>query len=121
MPECCDFVATNPAETLQLSESLDGYTIAFYKSLAKDHNIWLSVGGFHEILNKHDKIQNSHVLINNDGILIGVYRKLHLFDVDTPEFKFRESKVVQGGQQIVEPIASPIGRIGLLIVSIANS
>lgn len=117
LPECCDFVGTNPTETLQLSESLDGDTIEFYKSLAKDHSLWLSIGGFHEIVPNCDKIQNTHVLINDDGKLIAAYRKLHLFDVDTPEFKFRESKVVQGGQHIVEPVITPIGRIGLLIVS----
>lgn len=111
-------MGTNPTETLQLSESIDGETIQYYKTLAKNHNLWLSIGGFHETVTNSDKIQNTHVVINNVGELIAAYRKLHLFDVDTPEFKFRESKVVQGGQKIVAPISTPIGNIGLLIVSL---
>lgn len=85
--------------------------------MAKNHNIWISIGGFHETIANSDKIQNTHCVISDAGELIAAYRKLHLFDVDTPEFKFRESKVVEGGQKIVAPIATPIGQIGLLIVS----
>lgn len=44
------------------------------------------------------------------------YQKLHLYDVDTPEFKFRESNVVQGGNAIVAPLSTPIGSLGLMIV-----
>lgn len=117
MPECPDFVGENATETLELSEPLiDGETIEFYKTLAKDHNVWLSIGGFHETVTNSDKIQNTHVIINDVGELIEAYRKLHLFDVDTPEFKFRESKVVQGGDKIIAPISTPIGNLGLLIV-----
>lgn len=64
----------------------------------------------------NDKIYNSHVILNDNGDVIGNYRKLHLFDVDTPEFKFRESKVVEGGSHILAPIRSPIGNVGVMIV-----
>lgn len=54
--------------------------------------------------------------MNDNGDIVGNYRKLHLFDVDTPEFKFRESKIVEGGHNILAPIPSPIGNIGVMIV-----
>lgn len=56
------------------------------------------------------------MVIDNNGELAGVYRKLHLFDVDIPEFRFQESKLVRGGEYIVPPIETPIGRVGLQIV-----
>lgn len=145
LPECCDFVGSNVPETLKLSETIDGDTMSFYRNLSKTNKVWLSIGGFHEkvpktvsliIINPQflilielfllcfsfqndsdsDKIYNSHVIVNDNGDIIGNYRKLHLFDVDTPEFKFRESKIVEGGRAILAPISSPIGNIGVMIV-----
>lgn len=124
LPECCDFVGRDRAETLSLSEPLTGATVAFYKTLAKTHGVWLSVGGFHEVqLGKDcqpisDRIYNTHLIIDDCGELVEKYQKLHLFDVDTPEFKFRESSVVHGGTTIVAPLQTPIGSLGLMIVRI---
>lgn len=66
-----------------------------------------------------DKLHNSHVIINNVGELVAVYRKLHLFDVETPEFRFQESTVINSGDYIVSPLTdTPLqGGLGLLIVS----
>lgn len=121
LPECCDFVGENRKQTLELSESLQhGETIKFYKNLAKEHNMWLSAGGVHEAVfndkgEKTDKIMNAHVVINDAGDVVAVYRKLHMFDVDTPAFRFRESEVVEAGKKIVPPIDTPIGQLGLQI------
>lgn len=48
LPEACDYVGKNKAETKVLSESLNGYLINEYKLLAKQYQVWLSIGGFHE-------------------------------------------------------------------------
>lgn len=60
---------------------------------------------------------NSHIIIDDNGKIITIYRKLHLFDVDTPEFKFRESNIINSGMEIIKPIETPIGLLGLMIVS----
>lgn len=56
------------------------------------------------------------------GDLVAVYRKLHLFDVETPEIRFQESRVVNGGNYLVSPLTqTPLdGGLGLLIVSCLN-
>lgn len=66
-----------------------------------------------------DKLHNSHIIINSKGDLVAVYRKLHLFDVETPEFRFQESRAVNGGDYIVTPLKdTPLeGGLGLQIVS----
>lgn len=68
---------------------------------------------------KTNKLHNSHVIINNTGDLVAVYRKLHLFDVETPEFRFQESRVVNSGDYLVHPLTdTPLdGGLGLLIAS----
>lgn len=118
LPECCDFVGRDRAETLRLSEPLDGPTVQFYRQLAREHGVWLSVGGFHELpADGAERIHNAHLVIDSDGRLVETYRKLHLFDVETPEFRFRESAVVRGGSAIVAPLQTPVGPMGLMIVS----
>jgi deaminated glutathione amidase len=79
-----------------------------------------SFGGIHELAtdcdgNKTGKIYNSHVIINSTGEIAGLYRKMHLFDVETPEMKFRESKYVGPGAGAVHPIETPVGKIGMTI------
>ena len=120
LPECCDFVGEHREQTLELSEPLTGALMQHYQTLAKEHNVWLSLGGIHESVldsyeRKTNKIYNAHVILNNNGELVTVYRKLHLFDVQTPEFTFEESKVVLPGQRLVPPIDTPAGKIGLQI------
>lgn len=103
---------------------MTGETVTAYRNLAKENNIWLSCGGVHESVVNSDfsdgtkKIYNSHIVINNDGDIVEIYRKLHMFDVDTPEFRFKESDVVKPGNEIILPIHSPIGQLGLQIVSL---
>lgn len=121
LPECFDFVARNAAETLKLSEPLDGFVIDTYKKLAIKHKIWLSLGGFHLHNNDEENplIRNAHLLIDDSGQLKGHYNKLHLFDVNVDaKTSFTESKTVKGGSQLVPPIKTPAGMLGMLIVNI---
>lgn len=127
LPECCDYVGGDRTETLALAEPLDGPTVSFYKKIAAEHCVWLSVGGFHELTipsgstERPEKIHNAHLIINSSGELVEKYQKLHLYDVDTPEFKFRESNVVRGGDAIIAPLNTPIGNLGLMIVCVFTS
>lgn len=128
LPECCDYVGTNRDETLALAEPLYGDTVNYYRELARSNNVWLSLGGIHESIrdtsgNVTSKLYNSHVVVDSSGELAAVYRKLHLFDVQTPEFNFRESHSVAGGNTIVAPLTgTPLpGGLGLLIVSVSGA
>ncbi|XP_058467028.1 nitrilase and fragile histidine triad fusion protein NitFhit [Malaya genurostris] len=120
-PECCDYVGSNREETLKMSEPLTGQTVTEYKQLAKDFNLWISFGGVHESIlsdsidGEMKNIYNTHLVVNNLGDIVGQYRKLHMFNVVTPEFKFRESETVRSGNELVSPINTPIGKLGLQI------
>ncbi|XP_072948496.1 nitrilase and fragile histidine triad fusion protein NitFhit isoform X2 [Epargyreus clarus] len=116
-PEACDFICDNIKDTLKSAEPLlTGETVKAYRQLAKDYNVWLSMGGLHE-KNEEDpsKLFNTHVIISNKGEIVQTYRKLHLFDVEIPEKKIRlkESDFCNPGSHIVTPVESPVGNIGL--------
>ena len=62
------------------------------------------------------RILNSHLMINDQGDIVGHYSKIHLFDVDAGSLSLRESDFTQRGSTIVNPIETPAGRIALGIV-----
>ena len=79
-----------------------------------------SFGGIHELVtdsagNETGKVFNSHIIIDSNGKIVGHYRKMHLFDVETPEKKFEESKYVVPGVGAVYPVETPVGKVGMTI------
>ncbi|XP_026208276.1 deaminated glutathione amidase [Anabas testudineus] len=118
LPEGFDYIGSSREETLSLSESLAGDTVSRYTQLARKLEVWLSLGGFHE--RGHDwetdrRIYNSHIIINDKGDIVSVYRKSHLFDVELPErgVSLKESAFTIPGPSLVTPVQTPIGKVGL--------
>lgn len=112
LPENFNYIKTNDSSKMEF-ESLKGSTIQKYKELAKKHKIWLSLGGYQEKIENSKKVYNSHLIIDNEGEIRSIYRKLHLFDIDVDENnRMRESSTVEYGKEIIDPIDSPIGKIG---------
>lgn len=50
LPEASDYIAANKNEAKAFAEPLNGTLINEYKILAKSNKVWLSVGGFHELV-----------------------------------------------------------------------
>ncbi|XP_019899154.2 deaminated glutathione amidase isoform X2 [Esox lucius] len=118
LPEGFDYIGSSREETLDLSEDLTGQTISRYAQLAKKLGVWLSLGGFHE--RGHDwvmdrRIYNSHIIINEKGDIVTVYRKSHLFDVELPArgVSLKESGFTIPGPSLIPPVHTPIGKVGL--------
>ncbi|XP_022645976.1 nitrilase and fragile histidine triad fusion protein NitFhit-like isoform X2 [Varroa destructor] len=119
-PECTDFVGENRDQAFELAEPLNGPLMKSYCKLAFDNNIWISLGSFHvrpERLAEEDlkKISNTHIVIDSEGKVAATYDKVHLFDVDIPTFRIKESQFTVRGGQITAPVETPIGRVGLAI------
>ena len=110
LPECFDFIGESAKETSELAETVDkpDGLVDFYKKLAKELKMSLSLGGFHQNCKEENsnKIGNTHIFINNQGQIEATYNKTHLFDVEIPErgIRLKESDYVNPGQAIVEPV-----------------
>lgn len=65
-----------------------------YTQLARDHDVWLSLGGFQERCEGNERIYNTHVVVDNMGCIQATYRKIHLYDV--PMVGLVESKQARG-------------------------
>lgn len=47
LPEASDYITSEPKEMLSMAETLYGPIVNKYKEIAKENNIWISIG-FHE-------------------------------------------------------------------------
>lgn len=57
------------------------------------------------------RVHDTAVLINNNGTIASVYRKLHLYDA----LGFKESSKLIRGNIIEKPVATVVGKVGLMI------
>ncbi|XP_064632288.1 nitrilase and fragile histidine triad fusion protein NitFhit-like [Lineus longissimus] len=116
LPECFDFVSESRPQALEFSETLSGPLITSYQELAKKHDIWLSLGGFHEKGPEDEpcRLFNTHLVINNEGNISATYNKTHLFDLHIKgTIRLSESDFTVPGSQVAPPVATPVGKVGL--------
>jgi predicted amidohydrolase len=120
LPENFSFLGTSYLESLAIAQPLSGARMDQFRGLARDNNIWLSLGGFQEKVepadeNAQPRLHNTHVIVDNSGSIRAVYRKLHLFDVDIVNGpKLLESSFTSPGSRVVL-CESPVGKLGLSI------
>ncbi|XP_072703121.1 deaminated glutathione amidase isoform X1 [Ciconia boyciana] len=119
LPEGFDYIGSDAAQTLSLAEGLDGDLMGRYAELARDCGVWLSLGGFHERGRDWpttQRIYNCHVLLDPAGRLVAAYRKTHLCDVELEgRVTMKESSFTNPGTEIVAPVSTPAGKLGLSV------
>ena len=118
LPEAFDIIGSNRQETTAAGEPLDGPTINHFQRVARGSKVWLSLGGFHEksLNEKESRLYNTHVILDDQGRIQGKYSKTHLFDIDIEGgARLKESNYTIPGNQIVPPVQTPIGNVGMAI------
>jgi len=77
-----------------------GETYAFLRDLARQHDIVVHGGSFIE--KDGEDYFNTTVVFGRDGAELARYRKIHLFDVTTPDGReYKESAVFSRGKDVV--------------------
>ena len=86
------------------------------QALAKELGAELLLGGFHEAIPADpERCFNTSVYLNRDGQITGMYRKIHLFDVDIKDGpSLRESKQTAPGDRAVT-CPTAFGTLGLTV------
>jgi predicted amidohydrolase len=94
--------ALAPGEVLtELAEPLDGPLVATVRGWARDLGITIVAGSIGERLREGERIANTSLLIDPDGEIAAVYRKIHMFDVEVGGVVYRESEHEQPGEELV--------------------
>jgi nitrilase len=101
------------AEPLPAPGGTGGEAYEFLRSLAVQHGIYVHGGSIGEL--EGEKIFNTTLVFNPAGEEIGRYRKIHLFDITTPDGQgYRESATYGAGDDIVTVNAGGV-TVGLAI------
>jgi nitrilase len=103
LPEQFDWAGGVKGDKARNAETLPGgpaYSMA--QELAAKHRIFLHAGSFMERIEGDDRIHNTSVVFDREGEEIARYRKIHLFDVTTPDgASYKESATVKAGDLVV--------------------
>jgi predicted amidohydrolase len=113
LPETWNLMAGTPAE-LAGAEDLDGPSVRLARSWAQELQLTVVAGSIGERIPGADRVYNTSITIGADGRIVGVYRKLHLFDVDVAGRRYRESDSAAPGTDICVVDAGPL-RLGMSV------
>jgi predicted amidohydrolase len=91
-----------PPEVLrERAQSIDGPALTAAAGWARTLGIHLLAGSVAEMVPGRDRLSNTSVLFGPDGMTKGVYRKIHMFDVDVEGVSYRESEAEDPGEEVV--------------------
>ena len=100
--------------SVEAAEQLEGPRVSRIRGWAKRAGRWLLAGSVPIRSRDPNRIYNTSLLIDSDGELRGVYRKIHLFDVAVGNRQFLESDRVKAGDEIVV-VPTPWGNLGMTV------
>ena len=103
LPEQFDWAGGGKGDKARNAENLPGgpaYSMA--QELAARHRVFIHAGSLMERIGGEERIHNTTVVFDRKGDEIARYRKIHLFDVTTPDgATYRESATVKAGEAVV--------------------
>ncbi|KAF3089124.1 Carbon-nitrogen hydrolase [Orbilia oligospora] len=116
LPEASDYIPISASESLKLVRPIETseFVLGLQES-AKQHKLPICVG-IHEPVAGGEKVKNTCIYIDEDGVVRQRYQKLHMFDVELVSgVVLTESRSVEPGKSITPPFDTPIGKLGMLI------
>ena len=103
LPECFDFLGGHRADKLAAAEVLGhGPAYTAMRALAARHKVFIHAGSMLEKADGEERIHNTTVVFDRTGGEVARYRKIHMFDIVTPDgVSYRESASFKPGEAVV--------------------
>jgi predicted amidohydrolase len=102
LPEVFDFMGGSRRDKFEAAEEIPGgpaYSLC--KELAAKHRVFIHAGSILEKGGGDGRIHNTTIVFDRDGKEIARYRKIHMFDITTPDgVSYRESNAFAPGDAI---------------------
>ena len=115
LPENFAWMGPEPERAANAETSLEGGTLARLAELARSLKISVLAGSVLEAGAPGGRLYNTSTLFGPEGQRLGLYRKIHLFDVEGGDGQtYRESAAVAPGTEVVVADA-PFGKVGLSV------
>ena len=97
-------------ELSKIAEGIDGEFTSTLKDATKANGISV-VATIYERSKVQNRVYDTALLIDSNGNLSAVYRKLHLYDA----LGFKESDKLVAGNDLIKPVKTIAGNIGMMI------
>jgi predicted amidohydrolase len=115
LPEFFAIMGMTEQDKLAVSEKPGtGPIQAFLSETARQYKVWLVGGSIPLAASVPDKVLNSCLVFDDQGVQVARYDKIHLFNLSMGNESYDEAKTIEPGNQVVV-LDSPFGRIGLAI------
>ena len=103
LPETFDWAGGTTEQRMAAAEPVPGGpAYAMCQEMARKHRVFVHAGSINEKVPGEDKVYNTTIVFNREGVEIARYRKIHLFDVTTPDgLEYKESAHVKPGDAVV--------------------
>jgi nitrilase len=115
LPENFAFMSEDDADKKNVAQPEgDSEMLAFLSGQARAHDMAI-IGGTVVLLSEEPPgMRNACPVFGPGGDLLGMYDKIHLFEIDLPEESYREADMIVPGES-VEPVDVAGWRVGLSI------
>lgn len=103
LPEHFDWHGGTRADKLREAETFpDGPASSMCRELARKHRVFIHAGSIMEKIPGEERIHNATVVFNREGETVAHYRKIHMFDIVTPDgVAYNESASIKPGHDVV--------------------
>ena len=103
LPEVWDFIGGSRRDKLAAAEELPGGPAwSLMSELAAQYRVFIHAGSILEKVPGEDRMHNTTVVFDRAGQEIARYRKIHMFDITTPDgVNYRESASFAAGDAVV--------------------
>jgi nitrilase len=103
LPECFDYLGGTRDGKRAAAEALPGGpAYSLLQQLARTHRVFIHAGSILERIEDEDRLHNTTLVFNRDGEEVARYRKIHMFDITTPDgTEYKESASFKRGDAVV--------------------
>jgi nitrilase len=103
LPEVFSFMGGTRADKVAAAEAFpDGAAYRLMQNLARRHGVFIHAGSMLEAIPGEERLGNTTIAFNRAGEEVARYRKIHMFDVTTPDGQdYRESATMKPGEEVV--------------------
>jgi predicted amidohydrolase len=103
LPEVFDFMGGSAEQKRAAAEVIpDGPAYRMLQTLARQHRIFIHAGSILERIVGEERLGNTTLVFDRQGAEIARYRKIHMFDITTPDGQeYRESAAIMPGDAVV--------------------
>ena len=115
LPEYWPLMGMHDSDKLNLAEPAGkGVIQDFLSATAKKLKVWIIGGTLPLISNDPNKVFNTTLVYNPQGVSIARYDKIHLFGFSKGEESYEESRTIVAGEKVYS-FETDVGRVGLSI------